>query len=384
MTGRPGTGKSTILDTYLERAHARRVALCAPTGKAAKRMAEVTQYEAMTVHRLLGAKGGGGQWKFEHGPHNLLTYDVIVCDESSMLDAETCYYLLQAINTRTTSVFFIGDADQLPSVGPGQVFADMIRSERVPVQRLTHLHRAAAKSWVCRNAAYILDGDLDVHTQCDDFRFYHVDDPERVARVVVDLVTEKMPAAGVRSLQVLTPQNGGEIGVESLNNYLQSKVNPVAGRYEETWRVRASRGTVYQLRPKDLVLATENDYDRFVFNGEIGTILSIDNDRGAMAVDFDGRLVEYDREASKTLRLAYALTIHKAQGSEWDWVVVVCHSAHDYMWSQQLLYTAVTRAKKGVVIVGNYEGIGAALINDEPRQRQTTLADLLMVAGEKE
>jgi exodeoxyribonuclease V alpha subunit len=354
------------------------VALCAPTGKAAKRIAEVTQYEAMTVHRLLGAKPGEVDgWRFEHGPHNLLSYDVIVCDESSMLDVETCNALLQAVNTTTSRVFFIGDADQLPSVGPGQVFADLINSGRVPVKRLTHVHRAAAQSWVCRNAPFILDGDIDITTECEDFRFYNISDPERVARVVVELVTEKMPARGVSSVQVLTPQNAGTIGVESLNNYLQSKINPVAGREEEMWKVRASKGTVYQLRPKDLVLATENDYDRFVFNGEIGTITAVDNERNRMTVDFDGRFVEYDRESSKTLRLAYALTIHKAQGSEWDWVIVVCSGTHDYMWSQQLLYTAVTRAKKGVVIVGDHSGLGAALVNDDPRRRMTTLASRL-------
>lgn len=334
----------------------------------------------MTVHRLLGAKPGGDDdgWSFEHGPHNLLTYDVIVCDEASMLDAETAHYLLSAVNTTQSSVFFIGDVNQLPSVGPGQVFADLINSERVPVARLTHVHRAAAQSWVCRNAPYILNGDIDITTPASDFRYYDINDPERIARVVVELVTEKMPAAGVRNVQVLTPQNAGLLGVESLNNFLQSKINPLAGRYEEVWKVRASKGTVYEIRPKDLVLATENDYQRFVFNGEIGTVLSVDNEKNKMGVDFDGRFVEYDRESAKTLRLAYALTIHKSQGSEWDWVIVVCHSTHEYMWSQQLLYTAVTRAKKGVVLIGNHGGISAALINDEPRRRMTTLAQRLV------
>lgn len=352
------------------------MALVAPTGKAAKRIAEVTQYEAMTVHRLLGAKPSEGDegWHFEFGPHNLLTHDVIVCDEASMLDAETCHYLLQAVDTHRTRVFFIGDANQLPSVGPGQVFADLINSGRIPVKRLTHVHRAAAKSWVCRNAPFILNGDIDIITSCDDFRFYNIDDPERIARSVVELVTEKMPSAGVKNIQVLTPQNAGLIGVESLNKYLQSKINPVAGRHEEFIAVRASKGTVYELRANDLVMATENDYHRFVFNGEIGTVLEVDPSTKKMEVAFDGRIVEFDAESVKTLRLAYALTVHKSQGSEWDWVVVVCHGSHDYMWSQQLLYTAVTRAKKGVVIIGDHAGLGAALVNDEPRRRMTTLA----------
>jgi exodeoxyribonuclease V alpha subunit len=179
---------------------------------------------------------------------------------------------------------------------------------------------------------------------------------------------------------VLTPQNSGTVGVESLNNYLQSRMNPVRktqGEDEPMLRVRASRGTMYQIRARDRVIATENNYDLGVFNGEIGVVESVDLERGKILADFDGREVEFDRESAKTLRLAYALTVHKAQGSEWDWIVVVCHGEHHYMWSRQLLYTAVTRAKKGVVIIGDHEGLGAALTNDEPRQRTTTLVERL-------
>lgn len=355
------------------------MALCAPTGKAAKRIAEVTEHEAFTVHRLLGGKPRGGVWQFDFNETNPLSHEIVVCDEASMLDAETCESLLAAVNVMRTRVFFIGDADQLPSVGPGQVFYDLLNSDRLPTIRLKTVHRSALKSWVCRNAPYILNGDLDIHTPAEDFRYYQIDDAEVLANNVVKLVTEKMPAAGVTNIQVLAPQNGGSLGIETLNNYLQSKINPIDGRHDAQWRVRTGNGTTYQLRAKDRVLATENDYDRFVFNGEIGVVTDVDNERGRLSIDFDGRHVEYDRESAKTLRLAYALTVHKAQGSEWDWVVVVCHGMHDYMWSQQLLYTAVTRAKKGVVIVGNNEGLSAALSNDEPRRRMTTLADRLQL-----
>jgi exodeoxyribonuclease V alpha subunit len=355
------------------------VALCAPTGKAAKRMAEITQFQATTIHRLLGGHPVDDGWVFEFGPHNLLSYKYLICDEASMLDVEIGQHLFGAVGMNTR-VFLIGDADQLPPVGPGQVLADTIRSGVVPVSRLTHLHRAAAESWVCRNAAYILNGDIDLLTPAPDFRFYDIDDAEKIAHEVVKLVTVKMPEAGVTDVQVLTPQNAGILGVESLNLYLQSKLNPVGGRHEEHFSVRASKGTLYNIRGGDVVMATENDYTRGVFNGEIGKVMTVDREADRMMVDFDGRNVLYDKESARQLRLAYALTVHKAQGSEWDWVVVVCHDSHEYMWSQQLLYTAVTRAKKGVVIVGNRAGVGAALINDEPKHRMTTLENRLREA----
>lgn len=381
VTGGPGTGKTSCLHEYLDRAPKNlNIALCAPTGKAAKRLAEATQHSATTIHRLLGAAKGSGGWVFQHGPHNFLTHDVLICDEASMLDAETCQYLLDAVNTKKTAIFFIGDVNQLPSVGPGQVFADLIDSSvhnGLDVVRLTHVHRAAAESWVCRNAPYILDGDLDIITPCPDFKFYDVSEYDRIPQIVVDLVTNKMPAKGISDVQVMSPQNGGPLGVEELNVLLQSRINPTSGRGEKIWSVRASKGTVYHLKPNDLVLETTNDYKRFVFNGEIGTIEDIDTERKRMFVRFDDRIVEYDREEARSLRLAYATTVHKNQGSESAWVVVVCHDLHEYMWNQALLYTAVTRAKIGVVLVGNTAGIAAALMNDDPRRRVTTLEDRL-------
>jgi len=384
VTGGPGTGKSTLISEFLKRAKNKNIALCAPTGKAAKRIIEVTQHSAMTIHRLLGATSENDHWVFSHGPDNFLTYDTVVVDEASMIDAELCDALLKAINPHSTSVFFIGDANQLPSVGPGQVFADLINSGMIPVSRLEHVHRAAAESWVCRNAPYILNGDIDITTPAPDFRFISVSDPEVLARRIVDLVTVKMPKAGCKDIQVMSPQNGGSLGVETLNNYMQTKINPtVSGHEEDFWKVKANKGATYKLREKDLVLATQNDYNRFVFNGEIGTITKLDTAAGKMIIDFDSIDVEYDYSAALQLRLAYALTVHKCQGGQWDWVVVVCHSDHSYMWSRSLLYTAVTRAKKGVVLIGNTEGISSALENDESATRITTLKERLLEDDKK-
>lgn len=380
ITGGPGTGKTSVLDTYIQQSGNKKVALVAPTGKAAKRISEVTQHSAMTVHRLLGAKSSKRGWVFEHHSQNMLQHDVVICDEASMLDVETASYLMDAVDTARTQVFFIGDVNQLPSVGPGQVLGDLIDSGRVEVVRLEKVHRAAQRSWVCRNAPLILDGDIDLTTACEDFRFYQVAGLEDLARTVVKLVTEAMPQKGVKDVQVLTPQNGGDIGVEQLNLYLQSALNPmVRGCEEEVVRVRASKGTLYEIRKGDRVIATENDYELAVFNGETGVVSFVDKDDEKVGIDFGDRDVVFDFTKAKTLRLAYAITIHKSQGSEHDWVIVVCHHANTYMWNRQLLYTAVTRAKQGVVIAGTLEGVEAALLDDTVSRRRTLLPKLLHV-----
>ncbi len=381
ITGGPGTGKTTILKEALaELPKSYEVICCAPTGKAAKRIMEVTGFPAGTVHRVLGAMKDGDRWRFRYNETEPLPFSVVFVDESSMLDAELASALLRAVNPDRTRIFFIGDANQLPSVGPGQVFADLIESNRIPVVRLTTVHRAAQKSWVCRNAPKILEGDIELEA-ADDFRFFRRLDPEKLLKQTVKLVTKTLPAAGVTDVQVLSPMNGGPIGVETFNNRIQFIVNPTSRAHDGTpspsWTVRASGGTQYHLRAGDRVIATSNDYELMVFNGEAGVIQQISDRNKTMLVDFDGRVVEMTKEQARGLRLAYALTIHKSQGSEWDWVVVVCHSQHDRMWSRQLLYTAVTRAKKGVMLVGDNAGITIALRNDAPRHRYTSLIDRL-------
>lgn len=378
ITGGPGTGKTTILKEALRQLPMnKQVICCAPTGKAAKRIMEVTGSPAGTVHRLLGAQREGDHWTFAYdGVRAFLPFDVVFVDESSMLDSVLAAALMRAVNPHRTRVFFIGDANQLPSVGPGQVFADLIDSGRVPVVRLDTVHRAAGESWVCENAPRILEGDIDAEPR-QDFRFYQRLDPEKLLVQTVKLVTKTLPAAGVEDVQVLSPMNAGVIGVEPFNNRIQFALNPAKREYDRTpepsWTVRANGGTEYHIRARDRVIATSNDYDLMLFNGESGTVLNIDVKNKVMTVDFDGREVELNKEQARTLRLAYALTVHKSQGSEWDWVVVVCHSTHDRMWSRQLLYTAVTRAKKGVMLVGDRAGIQIALGNNAPRHRYTSL-----------
>lgn len=382
VTGGPGTGKTTILKNMLLRTK-RNVALAAPTGKAAKRVAEVTSFPATTVHRLLGlVPNGAGLVSWTYGIEEPLPHGVVVVDESSMLDSEVAGHLFSSIEYSRTSVILMGDANQLPSVGPGYILGDIIASGRVPVARLTEVHRSAAGSWVCTNSPKILEGTMS-RDKTQDFA-YHRRPFEKIPEGVTTLVTKTMPAAGVTNVQVLTPQNAGPIGVDALNAHLQAAINPPCG--EPSAQVMTRSGTAYQLQKGDRVLQIRNDYERMVFNGEVGVISEVwpsdSKNPVRLEVDFsesetEERVVPYKgTEIQENLRLAYALTIHKAQGSEWDWVVVLCHGAHRYMWTRQLLYTAVTRAKKGVIIVGNDEGVEAALARPEA-PRSTALPQFL-------
>lgn len=364
--------------------------IAAPTGKAAKRAAEVTGAATGTVHRILGATRIAGRWGFTYNESNPLPHDVVIVDEASMLDTSLAASLLRAVDSERTSVFFVGDAHQLPSVGPGQVFYDLIRSRRIPVVRLTEVHRAAQESWVCRVAPGILEGKIDL-ARCDDFLFVERSDPEAIRRQVVELVTQTMPGKGIDDVLVLSPQNGGAIGIEAFNTDIQQITNPPVTRprkrgetesdYEMLLREVSSfgsKGTRYAIRAGDRVIQKSNDYQLMVFNGEVGDVIGVD-DKYQVHVRYDQtREVIYPTGYENQLRLAYALTVHSAQGSQADWVVVICHSAHHYMWSRQLLYTAVTRAKKGVVIVGDRAGIETALANNDPRRRQTYLRERLL------
>jgi exodeoxyribonuclease V alpha subunit len=369
VTGGPGTGKTTILKTALEKME--NVALVAPTGKAARRMADVTERSTSTIHRILAPQIDEftGTFDFGYGPHNPLPHANIIVDESSMMDAWIAGKLLEAIDTARTSMHFLGDVNQLPSVGPGYILGDLIRSGRVPVTRLTEVHRAAQGSWICMNAPKILEGRMDL-VSTKDFRFHSISDLDTLKAAVRKLVVETMPAAGVKDIQLLTPQNPGPIGVEALNVALQALKNPLRDG-EQHIEVTADRGgTKYKIHEGDSVIQTYNDYDLIVFNGETGEVDQVAHDGSWLEVAFGDRIVRYERaQVWEGLRLAYALTIHKAQGSEWDWVVVICHSAHKHMWTRQLLYTALTRAKKGVVVVGNRSGVESALSTVELARR---------------
>lgn len=383
VTGGPGTGKTTTLRTALDRIDATpppprseddegcaRYLLAAPTGKAARRMSEATGREATTIHRLLeyGQLDGGGLG-FRRNEKDPIAADLVVVDESSMIDVRLGASLMRAIDFDRTRLVLVGDADQLPSVGPGRVFADLIESGSVPVSRLSTLHRAAQDSWVCAQAPAVLAGKRPSLDTRRDFRWVHAESASEAASSTIDVVVRKLPGVGVEGAQVLVPQRTGAAGVDALNGALQSELNP-RRHGARSWK----RGD-FELRIGDRVIQTVNDYSLDVMNGEVGAVESIGD--SALAVNYDGRTVEYNAMSAGGLRLAYALTIHKSQGSEWPWVVVICHSTHSYMLSRQLLYTAITRAKKGVVIVGDEKGLDLALKNVAPSKRNTTLIERL-------
>lgn len=366
VTGGPGTGKTTSLGVALDRFDAAGVtyALAAPTGKAARRMAEATGRPAKTLHRLLewGPLPLGG-FGFRRNELEPLDVDVVVVDEASMIDVSLGVSLLRACPAGDVRVILVGDAHQLPPVGPGRMFGDLIDSGRVAVARLEHVHRAAAKSWICRNAPRIAAGafaELELEP-APDFCFVEVtaavDIPEALSRAVTRADT-----------QVLIPQRPGPAGTTAANNHLQGHLNH--GRGGDSWVIGD-----FKIWAGDRVIQTANDYTRNIFNGEVGRVTHMA--RGKMLVDFDERVVEYDRMSSSSLQLAYALTVHKSQGSEWPHVVVVCHSTHTFMLGRQLIYTALTRARESVTVIGNRAGLKRAVTNGTPARRNTLLPRLL-------
>lgn len=375
VTGPPGSGKSTILGAALGRLPgSERVVLMAPTGKAAKRLREVTAYPAATIHRSLGAVPTSGGWTWAYHSRNPLPFDVVIVDEASMIDTGLAAALLNAIDANTTRLILVGDVDQLPSVGPGRVFSDMIESGLVPTARLRTVHRAAASTWVYRVAPRILKGEWE-HAEGDPtYKPCWVSHPATAATKLVEIVAARMKGASIKDYQVLAPMYDGPLGVSALNNALQEALNPREYTYGEPELEYAGRdrSTDFVIRARDLVIQQVNDYERVVFNGELGRVESITAD--SVRVEFDERLVTYTyAEARFSLRLAYAITIHRFQGSEVKWAVVACHSSHSHMWTRQLLYTAVTRAREGVVVVGDRSALATALSRDEPAQRLTTL-----------
>lgn len=368
ITGGPGTGKTTTLKAALRdpRLFGKDVVLAAPTGKAAKRMASVVGMEASTVHRLTGFNGD------QYGEEEL-THDVIILDEASMVDVQMLYHLLVAMKP-TAKLVLIGDADQLPSVGAGSVLRDLIDSREVPTVRLKTLHRSAKESWIYSNAPKILAGEMFDAEKRFDFEAYELTNTYDIIDLVRQLMMHYRNHFFMGRFQFLTPMNVGDLGTEVLNQSIAEVLNP--NRMDgEHFELAVPKATMQQYAGvNDRVIHSENNYCLNVFNGEIGTIDRIEN--GKVFVKYPERIVEYPQlVAMYQLRLAYALTIHKAQGSEWEHIAVLCHGMHARMWSRQLLYTAVTRAKKNVTIIGNDEGVGVALAQNKPRERFTTLLD---------
>jgi exodeoxyribonuclease V alpha subunit len=382
ITGGPGVGKTTIVKAIVQLARAakRRVGLAAPTGRAAKRLSEATSSEAITIHRLLEyAPHDGG---FQRDAENPLELDMLVVDEASMVDIQLFRALLEALRPQAQLVL-VGDIDQLPSVGAGAVLDDVIASDAATVIRLTEIFRQAAESKIVVSAHRINAGevpDLDAPPGAtSDFYFIGRDDPEAARDTIVELVAERIPQrfgfAAIEQVQVLAPMHRGELGTAALNKALQLRLNPPGGTPE---LVRGER--VY--RRGDKVMQLKNDYDKNVYNGDIGVILAIDPaEGGTLRVDFEGRIASYERGELDQLQHAYAVSIHKSQGSEYPAVVIPLATQHFMMLQRSLLYTAVTRGKKLVVIVGSRRAVSLAVRNADAKRRHTWLAERVRAAA---
>ena len=376
LTGGPGTGKTTttmgIIETYQERGA--KILLAAPTGRAAKRMSEVTRMEAKTIHRLLEMKPSEG---FQRNENNKLTGDVLIVDECSMIDIILMNSLMKAVPDNM-SVIFVGDVDQLPSVGAGKVLSDMLASGVIPYVRLDKIFRQAQKSRIITNAHKINHGEMPYLTDKNsDFLFMAEEEDElalersqKAADKIVKLCTEIMPQWKINpdDIQVLTPMRRGAVGSAELNLRLQAALNP-----ENVALKRAG----FEYRVKDRVMQIRNNYDKAVFNGDIGIVTSISPEDNTLTVNFDGRRINYDVTDLDELVLAYATTIHKSQGSEFPYVIMPVMMSHYVMLQRNLLYTGVTRAKKGLIIVGEKKAVYIAVKNNKIVERNTKLAERL-------
>jgi exodeoxyribonuclease V alpha subunit len=376
LTGGPGTGKTTVTRAFVQswEAARKKVLLAAPTGRAAKRLSDATGRPALTVHRLLewGKKEGGGG-PFGRDKKHPLKCDLLIVDEASMLDLQLARGLFDAVPPGA-HVVLVGDVDQLPPVGAGQVLADVIASGRVPVARLTEVFRQAEGSGIVENAYRILNGELPVGAGRDekgDFYVIPVEDPERARELVLRMCKQRIPEAfgfdPVRDVQVLTPMHRGPAGTEELNRVLQGALNPRTDGVTENGRRFAIGDKVMQIR---------NDYDRDVFNGDLGRVTqALDDDGEVMvSVDFDGKWAGYQGDDLDELELAYAVSVHKSQGSEYPVVVLVLLMQHYMLLRRNLFYTAVTRGKKLVVVVGEPRAIKRAVEDAHVEPRHTRLA----------
>lgn len=377
ITGGPGTGKTTLIHAVLKimQRHRLRVMLAAPTGRAAKRMQETTGHEAKTIHRLLdfSMKKGGFQ-KNETAP---LDCDALIIDEASMIDNQLMYHLLKAVPI-LASVILVGDVNQLPSVGPGQVLADMIGSRKIPLVSLTEIFRQARESLIITNAHRINEGEFPSITppahpaDKTDFYFIEQEDPERVLNTIQELVKRRIPVGfgfdSVDDIQVLTPMHKGTVGAENLNRSLQNTINP-----EGETVIRGNNS----FRIHDKVMQIKNNYDKLVFNGDIGRIKSIDTINQTVGISFDDRNLLYDFSELDEVVLAYAISVHKSQGSEYPVVVIPILTQHYILLQRNLIYTAVTRGKNLVVMIGTRKALAIGINNNKTQKRYTHLKNRL-------
>jgi exodeoxyribonuclease V alpha subunit len=376
ITGGPGTGKTTIITAILRifQQLKLRILLAAPTGRASKRMNEATGWEAKTIHRLLEYSPYKGDFKKDQD--DPLEADVVIIDEASMVDTLLMYHLLKAIPSHA-HLILVGDVDQLPSVGPGNVLKDIIRSGKFTVVRLTEIFRQAQESMIVVNAHKVNQGQFPVLKEIDkpektDFQFIQEEDPEKILQNILDLCSERIPRQfrfhPLREIQVLTPMHKGTIGVANLNIELQKRLNP--GQSGITHGAR-------NFRLGDKVMQIVNNYDKDVFNGDIGWISKIDPEERELTIDFDGRLVPYDYSDLDEVVLAYAVSVHKAQGSEYPVVILPVVTQHYMLLQRTLIYTGISRAKKLVIMIGTKKALAIAIRNNKPQRRYTLLSERL-------
>lgn len=374
LTGGPGTGKTTCLRylvSILETQH-KRIALASPTGRAAKRLSQATGLPASTLHRLLGYSPLDG---FKHDADNPLPVDILVVDEASMLDILLTYNLLKAL-APGTHLLLVGDVDQLPSVGAGNVLRDIIDSGLVPVTRLELIFRQAAGSNIITNAHRINQGNLPTFLQEEgketDFYLFPAADAPAASDWIIDLVSHRIPQEFEldprEDIQVLSSLYRGPAGVDALNQHLQLALNPASDQVKE----QQLMGTLF--REGDKLMQIQNNYAKEVFNGDIGRLVKINSSKKILVVDFDGILVEYEWTEAEELVLAYAVSVHKSQGAEFPAVVLPVITQHYIMLQRNLLYTAVTRARRLCVLAGNRKAIAIAVGNNQISRRHSALS----------
>ena len=375
ITGGPGTGKTTIIRALMEIALMRgeHWILAAPTGRAAKRMTEATGREAKTIHRLLSYSGHTRA--FQYNEENPIRAHAIIIDEASMLDIWLMNALLNAVS-QGCRLILVGDVDQLPSVGPGQILNDIITSQSLPVTRLTEVYRQAQDSNIVRNAHRVNEGNPPISSEKDslsspnkDFFVLYREEQPMAQDTLLQVVSQKLPKLGfhpLRDIQILTPMHAGILGTTNLNTALQQVLNP-NGKPHKT--------KTKEFRVGDRVLQTRNDYENEIYNGDIGSVVSVDDD--GICVSFDDQVVTLSGSQLSDLDLAYAISIHKSQGSEYPAVIVLVHKAHRIMLRRNLIYTAMTRAKKFCCIIGSAWAIAFAAKQEEGGERFTSLSELL-------
>jgi len=376
ITGGPGVGKTTLLNAIVQVLQAKkmRIVLCAPTGRAAKRMSETVHMKAQTIHRLLEMDAGTG--RFKHDQDHPLTGDVFIVDETSMIDIVLAHQLIRAL-PKQASLILVGDVDQLPSVGPGSVLKDIIDSGVIPVCRLTEVFRQAAQSAIISNSHRVNRGEMPLWPQGDeetdtDFYFLRAEEPSQGVDLILQLLKEKIPARfdfdPLDDVQIITPMQRGELGARNLNLVLQEALNPCKEGIERYG---------WTFRPGDKVMQIVNDYSKDVFNGDIGRVERIDREEQSLRVRFENRMVDYDFGELDELMLSYVVTTHKSQGSEYPCVILPLHTQHYMLLQRNLLYTAITRGKKLVILVGTTKALTMAVKRMDARRRVTTLGQRL-------